>query len=43
MALDPRNEPAPAPPVEDAEGFEIALSDRWHAGPTVVVFLRHFG
>ena len=36
---------APAPDVSfpSEDGAEQRLSDFWRAGPTVFVFLRHFG
>jgi peroxiredoxin len=34
---------APDAVLEDAAGGEVRLSDFWRAGPSVLVFLRHFG
>lgn len=35
--------PAPDAVLEDADGHDVRLSDLWRAGPSVLVFLRHFG
>jgi peroxiredoxin len=41
-SLDPGRS-APDAILQDADGRDVRLSDLWRAGPSVLVFLRHFG
>lgn len=36
---------APAPNLEllGAGDHRVQMAERWHEGPTILVFLRHFG
>ncbi len=36
---------APAPNIEllGAGDHPVQMAERWHEGPTILVFLRHFG
>lgn len=36
-------DPAPTIPYVDADGHKRRLADHWASGPTLLVFLRHFG
>jgi hypothetical protein len=43
MVLEARDEAAPDVVLQGPEDRESALSEHWQAGPTVFIFLRHFG
>lgn len=36
-------DPAPDVVLKGADGRPVSLSEFWKRGPTILVFLRHFG
>jgi hypothetical protein len=43
MALEPVDKPAPDVSLLGERDAEVMLSSHYDPGPTVLVFLRHFG